>query len=158
MSGLEVVMTAIPAPGWFTAALESLRAGDVDGYMQMYDDDAVHEFPFAPEGRLERLEGKPAIAEYMKNLPAAVQFDSFDDVRVREAGDELIVEAQRPRQAPRQRCAVPHAVRLVHHPQERPRLTLPGPHEPAATPVGVSSCALHFRAITGHPPGPGAPG
>ncbi len=86
-------MTAIAAPEWFTTALESLRAGDVDGFMQMYDDDAVHEFPFAPEGRLERLEGKTAIAEYMKRLPAAVQFDSFDDVRVRETGDELIVEA-----------------------------------------------------------------
>jgi ketosteroid isomerase-like protein len=61
--------------------------------VQMYDDDAVHEFPFAPEGRPERLNGKAAIAEYMKNLPALVRFDSFDDVRVREAGDELIVEA-----------------------------------------------------------------
>jgi uncharacterized protein len=86
-------MTAIAAPEWFTTALESLRAGDIDGFMQMYDDDAVHEFPFAPEGRLERLEGKAAIAEYMQRLPAAVQLDSFADVRVRETGDELIVEA-----------------------------------------------------------------
>src|SRR5580700_9254970 len=85
-------MTTIAPPEWFTRALESLRAGDIDGFVQMYDDDAVHEFPFAPEGRPERLEGKSAIAEYMKNLPAMVQFDSFD-VRVREAGDELIVEA-----------------------------------------------------------------
>jgi uncharacterized protein len=86
-------MTTIVAPEWFAAALDSLRAGDIDGFVQMYDDDAVHEFPVAPEGRPERLEGKSAIAEYMKNLPAVVQFDSFDDVRVREAGDELIVEA-----------------------------------------------------------------
>jgi ketosteroid isomerase-like protein len=89
----EVVMTTIASPEWFTAALESLRAGDVDGFVRMYDDDAVHEFPFAPEGRPARLEGKPAIVDYMKNLPAVVQLDSFEDVRVREAGDELIVEA-----------------------------------------------------------------
>jgi uncharacterized protein len=86
-------MTTIAVPSWFTAALESLRAGDVDGLVRMYDDDAIHEFPFAPEGRPWRLVGKPAIAGYMKNLPAAVQYDSFEDVRVREAGDELIVEA-----------------------------------------------------------------
>jgi uncharacterized protein len=86
-------MTTIGAPEWFIRALESLRAGDVDGFLAMYDDDAVHEFPFAPEGRPGRLEGKSAIAEYMKNLPARVKFDSFDDVRVRQAGDELIVEA-----------------------------------------------------------------
>ena len=101
-----VIMTTSAAPEWFTATLEALRAGDVDGFVQMYDDDAVHEFPFTPEGRPQRLEDKSAIAEYMKDLPAIVQFDSFDDVRFREAGDELIVE--------------------------RPRLTLPGLHEPAA--------------------------
>ncbi len=86
-------MTTIAPPEWFARALESLRAGDVDGFVRMYEDDAVHEFPFAPEGRPERLEGRSAIAAYMKNLPAVVHFDSFDDLRVREAGDELIVEA-----------------------------------------------------------------
>jgi hypothetical protein len=87
-------MTAIAAPEWFTTALESLRAGDVAGFVEMYDEAAVHELPWAPEGRPEQLEGKSAIEEYMKNLPARVQFDpdSFDDLRVREAGDELIVE------------------------------------------------------------------
>ncbi len=44
-------MTTIAAPEWFAAALESLRAGDIGGYVQIYDDDAVHEFPFAPGGR-----------------------------------------------------------------------------------------------------------
>ena len=86
-------MTTIAPPEWFTTALEALREGDVNGFVRMYDDDAIHEFPFAPEGRPERLEGKAAIADYMKNLPALVQLDSFDGVRVREAGDELIVEA-----------------------------------------------------------------
>lgn len=86
-------MTTIAAPEWLTRALESLRSGRVDGFLQMYDDDAVHEFPCAPEGRPERLQGKAAIAEHLRNLPKVMQFDSFDDVRVREAGDELIVEA-----------------------------------------------------------------
>jgi hypothetical protein len=85
-------MTTCAAPAWFTAALESLRAGDIGAYLEMYDDDAVHEFPFAPEGRPRRLEGKSAISDYMKQLPAMGKFDSFD-VQVREAGDELIVEA-----------------------------------------------------------------
>jgi len=87
-------MTTIAAPEWFTTAVESLLAGNVDGFVQMYDDEAVHEFHYASEGRPERLEGKTAIAEYMENLPARVRFDpdSFDDMQVREAGDELIVE------------------------------------------------------------------
>jgi len=57
----------------------------------MYDDDALHEFPVAPEGRPERLEGKAAIAKHVKILPSVVLFESFD-ARVREAGDKLIVE------------------------------------------------------------------
>jgi uncharacterized protein len=86
-------MPTAAAPEWFTAALDALLAGDADRFVEMYEDDAVHEFPFAPEGAPERLEGKPAIAEYMKDLPVKVKFDSFDVVGLREAGDELIVEA-----------------------------------------------------------------
>ncbi len=88
-------MSATSAPGWFIAAQDALHAGDVAGFLEMYADDAVHEFPWAPEGRPQRLEGKAAIARYMEQLPAMVQFDSdaFNDMQVREAGDELIVEA-----------------------------------------------------------------
>jgi uncharacterized protein len=86
-------MTTTALPDWFSAALDALRAGDVGAFVAMYTDDAVHEFPFAPEGAPQRLDGKAAIADYMKVLPDRVRFDSFDDVRVREAGDELIVEA-----------------------------------------------------------------
>lgn len=95
-----VVMTTSAAPEWFTATLEALRAGDVDGFVQMYDDDAVHEFPFAPEGRPQRR-------------------------------------------------AFPHAVRMVHHPQERPRLTLPGLHEPAAALIVQE---MRIILIAGSPP------
>ena len=85
-------MTTTAAPAWFTAALDSLLAGNVDGFMKMYADDAVHEFPFAPEGAPARLEGKATIAAYMSKLPSVVKYDALD-VQVREAGDELIVEA-----------------------------------------------------------------
>jgi uncharacterized protein len=86
-------MTTTAVPEWFSQALDALRAGDVDRLMRMYEEDAVHEFPFAPEGAPQRLTGKPAIAEYMKNLPARVEYHSFEAIGVREAGDELIVEA-----------------------------------------------------------------
>lgn len=85
-------MTTATAPAWLARALEALRAGDVAGFLQMYDDDAVHEFPFAPEGRPKRLEGKAAITEYMSKLPATGRLDSLD-MQVREVGDEVIVEA-----------------------------------------------------------------
>jgi hypothetical protein len=80
-------------PAWFVRAIEALQAGDADGWAQIYAPDAVHEFPFAPEGGVRRLVGRDAIVAYMRQLPARIHFGSLSDVRVREAGDELIVEA-----------------------------------------------------------------
>ena len=61
-------------PGWFARAVEALQAGDADGWMSMYDDDAVHEFPFAPAGAVRRLEGRDEIAAYMRRLPGLLRF------------------------------------------------------------------------------------
>jgi uncharacterized protein len=80
-------------PGWFSDAIGCLAAGDVDGWMKIYASDAVHEFPFAREGAVRRLEGRDEIAAYMSRLPERIRFEALSDVRAREAGDELIVEA-----------------------------------------------------------------
>ena len=80
-------------PAWFARAIEALKAGDIDGWMEIYTPDAVHEFSFAPAGAISRLEGRDAIAAYMRQLPGRVRFGALSDVRVRDLGDELIIEA-----------------------------------------------------------------
>lgn len=80
-------------PDWLQRAFDALRAGDIDGWMAIYAADAVHEFPFAPEGGVRHLEGRDAIAAYMRQLPAMIRFGTLSDVRARDIGDELIVEA-----------------------------------------------------------------
>ena len=80
-------------PEWLARASEALTAGHIDGWMEIYAPDAVHEFPFAPEGAPSRLVGRDAIIAYMRQLPGRIRFGHFSDIRVREAGDELIVEA-----------------------------------------------------------------
>ncbi len=80
-------------PGWFARAVEALQAGDTDGWMEIYVPDAVHEFPFAPEGAIRRLEGRDVVTAYMRQLPQRIRFGPLSDVRVREAGDEVIIEA-----------------------------------------------------------------
>ncbi|GAA4394737.1 hypothetical protein GCM10023147_27130 [Tsukamurella soli] len=59
----------------------------------IYAPDAVHEFPWASEGQVRRLEGREAIAAYMRQLPGHIVFGPFEDVQVREVGDETIVQA-----------------------------------------------------------------
>jgi len=61
--------------------------------MKIYAADAVHEFSFAPTGGINKLEGRKAIAAYMGQLPTLIHFGSLSDVRVREVGNELIIEA-----------------------------------------------------------------
>jgi uncharacterized protein len=80
-------------PEWLAHAIEALQHGDISGWMEIYAPDAVHEFPFAPANAVHRLEGFDAIAAYMSQLPGFIRFGSLGDVRVRQAGDELIVEA-----------------------------------------------------------------
>jgi ketosteroid isomerase-like protein len=80
-------------PQWLADAIEGLVAGNIDAWMAVYADDAVHEFPFAADGAPGRLEGKDEIGRYMAQIPNRIRFGSFSDVRVREAGDEVIVEA-----------------------------------------------------------------
>jgi ketosteroid isomerase-like protein len=80
-------------PRWFARAVEALQVGDTDGWMDIYAPDAVHEFPFAPEGAVRHLAGRDAIDAYMRQLPERIQFGSLDDIRIREAAGELIIEA-----------------------------------------------------------------
>jgi ketosteroid isomerase-like protein len=80
-------------PPWFERAIKALQAGDIDGYATIYAPDAIHEFPFAAEGEVRQLVGRDAIIAYMRQLPALMGFGPLSDVRVREADDEIIIEA-----------------------------------------------------------------
>ena len=83
-------------PGWLAEAFDRLAAGDVDGWMNIYAPDAVHELPFAPEEQERRIEGRDAIAARLCEIfdlgTGRLRFGTFDNVRVREAGDEIIIE------------------------------------------------------------------
>lgn len=80
-------------PEWLVRASEALKAGNIDGWMEIYSPEAVHEFPFAPEGAPRRLKGRDAIAAYMQQLLGRIRFGTLSDICVREAGDEPIIEA-----------------------------------------------------------------
>ena len=80
-------------PGWLSEGIRALQEGNIDGWMELYAPEAVHEFPFAPEGSVRTLEGRDAIASYMRQIPGFIRFGSLSDVLVREVDNEVIVEA-----------------------------------------------------------------
>ncbi|TMV53413.1 nuclear transport factor 2 family protein [Thioclava sp. BHET1] len=80
-------------PDWLAQGFAALMTGDIAGYVALYAEEAVHEFPFARPGAPERLEGRGAIAAYMAALPERIRFGSLSDLRIRNLGGELIIEA-----------------------------------------------------------------
>ncbi|MGV9294267.1 MULTISPECIES: nuclear transport factor 2 family protein [Amycolatopsis] len=50
-------------------ALDLLVQHDMAGFVQLFAEDAVLEFPFAAPGEPKRVEGRAALAEYLRNYP-----------------------------------------------------------------------------------------
>lgn len=80
-------------PDWLEPAFEALRQGNVSQFVELYAPDGVHEFPFAPDAGVRRLEGREAIRTHAVSVMQQMRFGTLRDVRVRELGDELIIEA-----------------------------------------------------------------
>jgi ketosteroid isomerase-like protein len=104
---------ATVVPGWFNDALQGLLAGDVDAYLKIYAPDAVHEFPVTREGGPRRLQGRDEIAAYMSQISGRLRFGTLTGIKVRESGDELIIEADGHHRRIEEGADVPFDVRYV---------------------------------------------
>jgi uncharacterized protein len=56
-------------------ALDLLLAHDMAGFADLFAVDGVAEFPFAPSGYPQRLDGRPALTEYLRD------YTNYFDVR-----------------------------------------------------------------------------
>ena len=59
--------------------LDALAVSDADRIANLWTEDAVLEFPFAPEGFPFRVEGQPAIEKYFRDALAAVTPIAYPD-------------------------------------------------------------------------------
>ncbi|MFI9274035.1 nuclear transport factor 2 family protein [Kitasatospora sp. NPDC052896] len=76
--------------------LQLLLQKDIPAWVNLWDDNGVLEFPFAPEGRPPRLEGKAAVGDYMRRYPDHVDMHDFADVKLHQTTDpETIVVEMR---------------------------------------------------------------
>ena len=67
---------------------------DSGALLDLCADDVVFEFPFAPPGRPLRVEGKPALGEYLKALSGRVRLEGVSNLEVHETvkPDVAIIE------------------------------------------------------------------
>ncbi|MFE6037364.1 nuclear transport factor 2 family protein [Streptomyces sp. NPDC056452] len=63
-------------------SLRLLLDKDIDGWVALCDDDVVFEFPYAPDGFPPRLEGKAAVAAYMRDYPDSIDLREIPQLEI----------------------------------------------------------------------------
>ncbi|MFH9008632.1 nuclear transport factor 2 family protein [Streptomyces afghaniensis] len=78
----------------FRHSLRLLLDKDIAGWVGLWAEDGVMEFPFAPEGWPRRLEGKEAVAAYMRPYPDHIDLHDFPALRIHQTTDPqtIVVE------------------------------------------------------------------
>lgn len=68
-------------------ALGTRLAAGADSFLDMVAEDVVMEFPYAPAGLVDRLEGKEAIAAHLERLGGMLEIDSMSEPVVHQSTD-----------------------------------------------------------------------
>ncbi|WP_129669631.1 nuclear transport factor 2 family protein [Phytoactinopolyspora endophytica] len=77
-------------------SLQLLLDKNMSAWVGLWADDGIMEFPFAPPGWPGRLEGREAIAGYMRDYPDHIDLHEFADVQIHQTTDpETIVVEMR---------------------------------------------------------------
>lgn len=78
----------------FRHSLRLLLDKNIPAWTDLWADDGVAEFPFAPDGWPRRLEGKEAVAAYMRPYPDHIDLHDFPDLRIHHTTDPRTVVAE----------------------------------------------------------------
>jgi len=65
-------------------AQAGVEANDTGALLDLCADDVVFEFPFAPPGRPTRVEGKPALGEYLKAVSGRTRMEGVSNLEIHE--------------------------------------------------------------------------
>ncbi len=86
-------MTSPSRADRFATALRAFFVGDLDTFLDLYDERSVHTFPFAPPTMPSRVVGRTDIDRWMRSVSDIVTFgDGIHDVTVREGADFVTAE------------------------------------------------------------------
>ncbi|MFF9378170.1 nuclear transport factor 2 family protein [Streptomyces griseoluteus] len=72
-------------------SLRLLLNKDIPAWVALWAEDGLMEFPFAPDGWPRRLEGKEAIATYMRHYPDHIDLQDFPDLRIHQTTDPATI-------------------------------------------------------------------
>ncbi|GAA2874232.1 nuclear transport factor 2 family protein [Streptomyces mexicanus] len=84
----------MPPADLYRHSLRLLLDKNIPAWVALWAEDGLMEFPFAPEGWPRRLEGREAVAEYMRHYPDHIDLHDFPDLRIHRTTDPqtIVVE------------------------------------------------------------------
>ncbi|MGP3950991.1 nuclear transport factor 2 family protein [Streptomyces sp. 7N604] len=77
--------------GVFRHGMDLLLAKDIAGWVDLWAEDGVIEFPFAPPGAPRRLEGRAAVQAYMAHYPDHIDLAALPYLEVHRTEDPEVV-------------------------------------------------------------------
>ncbi|WP_052865418.1 nuclear transport factor 2 family protein [Streptomyces niger] len=78
----------------FRHGLRLLLDKDIPGWVGLWAEDGVMEFPFAPDGWPRRLEGRDAVAAYMRGYPDHIDLHDIPELRIHRTEDPETIVAE----------------------------------------------------------------
>ncbi|MER7584467.1 nuclear transport factor 2 family protein [Kitasatospora sp. NPDC097691] len=72
-------------------SLRLLLDKDIAAWVDLWSERGVMEFPFAPPGLPRRLEGRDAVAGYLRDYPDHIDLHDFPDLRIHETTDPATI-------------------------------------------------------------------
>lgn len=87
---------SVPPADLYRHGLRLLLDKDISGWVGLWAEGGVMEFPFAPPGWPRRLEGRAAVAAYMRPYPERIDLHDFPeaDLRIHETADPRTIVAE----------------------------------------------------------------
>ncbi|MER7668205.1 nuclear transport factor 2 family protein [Kitasatospora sp. NPDC096128] len=78
----------------FRHGLRLLLDKDITAWVELWHEGGVLEFPFAPDGWPRHLEGRAAVADYMRGYPDHIDLHDFPEVQIHQTTDArtIVVE------------------------------------------------------------------
>ena len=78
----------------FRDSLRMMLEKNTSAWVDLWAADGIMEFPFAPEGWPQRLEGRDAIAAYIRDYPDHIDLHDIPDLLIHQTSDSrtIVVE------------------------------------------------------------------
>ncbi|MFD9686344.1 nuclear transport factor 2 family protein [Kitasatospora sp. NPDC059146] len=80
-----------PPAELYRHGLRLLLDKDIPAWVGLWAEDGVMEFPFAPPGLPRRLEGREAVAAYMRDYPDHIDLHDFPELRIHRTTDAATI-------------------------------------------------------------------